>query len=336
MKILLGNYRLTDLGGTEMWTRTMFDALSSEHDVQVVSVLGNTIWPDMPAYDPSTTYDLAIINHGETVRHLRKARVRRLIMVMHGVLPALEWPVFGADRYVAVTEEVRSFVPVKASVIPNPIDIERFRTDIVPSEKLSKVVMMSNYETQAFRLMRDACQKLRVELRTAGYASGGGTAFRPEELIEWADLVVGVGRVALEGMAAGRNVYSLGQTGDGGMITESNIDQLARTNFKGAPQHSWPTPQELADYLSNDYDPQRNLLPYVRQRHDPSTVVEQFLDLATSIPPHTRLLNKVLRRGPEAFMSARAMTLADPFLREAQKRVPVDGRPGVLSKNLDL
>lgn len=206
MKILLGNYRLTDLGGTEMWTRTMFDALSSEHDVHVVSVLGNTLWPDMPANDPSTPYDLAIINHGETVRHLRKARARRLIMVMHGVLPALEWPVFGADRYVAVTEEVRSFVPIKASVIPNPIDIDRFRTDTAPSEKISRVVMMSNYETQAFRLLRDACQELGVELRTPGYASGGGTSFRPEELIEWADLVVGVGRVALEGMAAGRNV----------------------------------------------------------------------------------------------------------------------------------
>lgn len=334
MKILLGTYRLEDLGGTEMWTRTMFDALALNHDVHVASVLRNSLWPDMPAYDPGSTYDLAIVNHGETLRHLRKAQVRKMIMVIHGVIPALEWPIFGADRYVAISEEVRSFVPVKSTVIPNPIDTQRFRTANAPSERLTKVAMMSNYETQAFRLMRDACQHLGIQFRTAGYASGGGPSVRPEELLEWADVVVGVGRVALEGMAAGRNVYSLGQTGDGGMITESNIDHLARTNFKGAPQHSWPTARELAEGLRSSYDPRRDLRPYVLQHHDPGTVAQQFLNLAERVHTTTRVFNKMLRHGPEAIMSPRAMTLADPFLREAQKPVPIDGRPGVLNKNI--
>lgn len=167
MRILLATHHLVTLGGTEMWTRVMFD-LSREHEVDVYSVVSNTLWPEMPTFDPTTHYDLALINHNRTMLALRRARIHSRIMVLHGIRPSLEWPVLGADAYVSVAEDVRQFVPVPSVVIGNPIEIHRFKPRRPLSEQLRRVAFLSNYESPA---SKTPCRSLRT--RRTGPTHGG-------------------------------------------------------------------------------------------------------------------------------------------------------------------
>lgn len=330
MRILLGTYSLRRRGGTEMWTKTMYDQLALDHEVDVATVQGNSLWPELPRFKPRRTYDLAIVNHNLTIRRLRHARVRRVIMVSHGIVPWLEWPVLGADAYVSVSAEVQQFLPIQSTVILNPIDTQTFAPSRAISSQPGRVAMLSNYTTPAFRLLHEACEELGAEIRTAGDELGGGSDPNPAELMNWADLVVGVGRVALEGMATGRNVFSLGPTGAGGMITPDNVERFADSNFKPQSAGSWLTTKELAADIQTGYDAGRDLRQYVIDHHSPPKIAHQFLELAESLSRRRRIATRAVRLGPKSLMSARTMTLIDPFLREIQGRRSSDGRPGVL------
>lgn len=330
MRILQGTYRLLDRGGTEMWTRVMHDALSAAHEVHVYTQIGNTLFPDMTEYDPRTRYDLAIINHNETMRGLRKAHADRIIMNIHGTKPALEWPVLGADAYVAVSEWEKAFIPVHSTVIPNPIDTERFSEGSPIAPTLQRVAMLSNYSTPAGEIAAEACRLLGVEIRMGGWTSGRGTTAEPEKLMAWADLVVGVNRTALEALSCGRNVYLMGLWGSGGMVTAENFDELGRTNWSGAERGTWPTPQAMASELMAGYDPERNLRSRILANHHPDIIAQRYLELAASISPVRHFTTAVIRRMPSQMMSAAAMSFLDPLMRELSGRRPIDGRPGVL------
>lgn len=331
MRILIGTHHLERLGGTEMWTRVMYDALSKDHRVDVFARTANTIFPDMHPYDAHARYDLALINHNQTMRALRHVRASKVIVTVHGTTPPLEWPVFGADAYVSVSEWERDFIPLPSTVIRNPIETWRFAPDHPPAEILTRVAMMTNYGGPARKILSEACEILGVELRTAGMVSSSGETKRPEQLMNWADLVVGVNRTALEAMSSGRNVYLLGQWGAGGMVTPDNVETLGKANWSGAQRGDWPTPRDLAVEIGNSYDPRRTLRPYVLAHHDPDLIAEQYLELARSIGTVRRLAGAVIRHGPTVLTTSRLMTVADPLLREARGRRAIDGRPGVLT-----
>ncbi|WP_203568010.1 glycosyltransferase family protein [Aestuariimicrobium ganziense] len=276
-------------------------------------------------------YDLAIVNHNETMRSLRRAAVRSRIMVIHGVVPALEWPVLGADAYVSVSEYVASFVPVRSTVIGNPIDVDHFVPTGAVNSTLTRVAMVSNHESPATEILQEACSRLGVELDLVGLNTKLGPTSDPKSAMDAADLVVGVGRTALEAMACGRNVYCMGPRGADGMITWGNVDELARWNFNGAKSGALPTAGRLAAGLAAGYDPSRSLRGYVVAHHAPGVVAQQYLDLAESVGWRQRVFPALARRGPKALMSPRMMTALDPLLREWQGRTARDGRPGVLS-----
>ena len=87
----------------------MFDELSKEHEVDVYAANGNTVFPDMPPFDPNVFYDRGILNHAACLTFLRKrASIGRTIFTSHGVIPGAEKPVDGADVYVSVSEEVQA------------------------------------------------------------------------------------------------------------------------------------------------------------------------------------------------------------------------------------
>lgn len=331
MRILIGTHHLARLGGTEMWTRVMYDALSLHNRVDVFARTTNSIFPDMTPYDPRARYDLALINHNQTMRALRHMRAARVIMTIHGTTPPLEWPVFGADAYVSVSEWERDFIPLPSTVIRNPIETWRFAPTRRPSQRLRRVAMMTNYGGPAHRILREACEILGVELRSAGLVSPDGTTAMPEALMNWADLVVGVGRTALEAMSCGRNVFLLGQWGAGGMVTPENVRGLGHVNWSGAQRGDWPTPVQLADEIAMGYDPKRDLRPYVLEHHAPHLIAGQYLAIGAAITRRRRAVTSLIRRGPRPLTTARFMTVADPVLRELRGRRSADGRPGVLA-----
>ena len=107
-------------------------------------------------------------------------------------------------------------------------------------------------------------------------------------IVMYADIIVGVGRVALEGMACGKPVViagtSVGPYGGnyGGIVTELTVDELSTHNFSGRNSHDTTSPEKIANdciQLLND-ERYRSILgrfgrEYVERQHDMKEVIQK-------------------------------------------------------------
>jgi glycosyltransferase involved in cell wall biosynthesis len=67
------------------------------------------------------------------------------------------------------------------------------------------------------------------------------------KIMSSADVVISVGRSALEAMACGKPVIIAGKTGFGGILTENNITQLKMYNFSGRNSSERTTSTRIAE-----------------------------------------------------------------------------------------
>jgi hypothetical protein len=175
------------------------------------------------------------------------------------VYPELEQPVLGADRYVAVSEEVQEHVRLlgfDASVISNPVDCVRFAPTEPASPQIRSVLSLCQGE-EAGRLVADLCASNGFSLLTTGEH---GRVFDVEELMRQADVVVGLGRTVLEAMACGRAALVLDSRPYtpylmDGIVVAGTADEMMRCNFSGR-RYQRPVTQEsvaaeLADYAAD-------------------------------------------------------------------------------------
>jgi hypothetical protein len=116
-----------------------------------------------------------------------------------------------------------------------PIDLWRYgaRRPSVPPPR--RVLLLSNVlkETRV-ETLRLACRRAGLELVRTGI-SGGVEAItaRPERAIAECDIVVSMGRGALESMACSRPVYVLGPVGSDGWVTHDSYPALEADGFTG-------------------------------------------------------------------------------------------------------
>lgn len=278
----------------------MHAALSQDHEVHVHSHR-----PGLPEgytpFSPSITYDLAMINHGACLLDLKTARIGTRIFTSHGIVPAEEWPRMGADAYVAVSELVASHIPWTSTIIRNPIDTQRFN-DLHPvNEMVQRAVFLSNRQGRARPIIEEACRLAGVELTVIG----GDTAVSdPETAINQADVVFGIGRSALEGLACGRRVIAFDHLGCKGLVTPSNLDWMRQDNFAGYVGSRWPRPQEIAEMLTSA-EP-LSLRHRIIEDHSPGAVAAAYLALADKASRRMRILSGAVRRGPALLSSSRA------------------------------
>lgn len=73
-------------------------------------------------------------------------------------------------------------------------------------------------------------------------------AFR---LLKKADIVMGVGRSAFEGMAYAKPTIVVGANGFAGVVSEENVDEIGYYNFSGRNQRVVVSPKLLAEALTN-------------------------------------------------------------------------------------
>lgn len=125
-----------------------------------------------------------------------------VIQIVQGVVPA-ERPIPGMDGYVAIsntTAELARAMGGCAGIIPNGIDVERFCPKRHLNSELVAVLSLCQGDDS---ILREACAKMGVR-----YVRPEGRVWEIEDLMQEADLVVGVGRTLLDAMACGRCVLS--------------------------------------------------------------------------------------------------------------------------------
>ena len=250
-------------GGSSRFFKVVIDTLRD---------MGHTvIATNKPEKYVNEPFDLIICSHR---LNKIKANPAKKIFISHGLVQD-EHMTPGADRYVAVSEEVKKFnkenFRFDSDVIRQPIPIGE-RT--APGKELRKILIIRREvpKHDPFNFL-----KQKYDVRVSDLS-------KPiEDQIKWADLCITLGRGALESMAHGKpvliadNRHYIGAFGDG-YVSDNNINEIARCNFSGRRfKHSvtmeW-IEGELAKYNPDD---SRFLWEYVHQKHDPEKIVGSYL-----------------------------------------------------------
>lgn len=279
MRILLSNHSLFKLGGSETWLRTMYNELVTRgHTVHVFTPI-HQLWPDIPDYEPTGHYDLALINHSQCLEVLKDGNIDRIIFTSHGIIPQPEWPTEGADVYVSVSEETQASnlnrFQVKSVVIRNPINTALFKPIRPTADKLKRILFLSNYGWTVMETLGEGTAEF--EFQNIG---GEHRVEHIEHYINWADLIVGLGRSAYEGMSCARNVIVYDYMGADGIITPETIFQYREKNCSGRTNRIKYTVDEFREELGK-YDPEHGpaLRDYILEHNNVEKIADQYLSL---------------------------------------------------------
>lgn len=208
--ILVANHHLHKPGGTETYTYSIIEELVGRgHQVEYFTFCRGEIAGRIEdnfgvSYMRRRRYDLILASHNTCVDYLFNKGF--LMQTCHGIFPELEQPSPNADAYVTISAEVRDHLKKSgygSKVILNGINLERYNSIIPVKESLRCVLSLCHSEA-AHNLLRTACDKIGAKLLVLDKYKN--PVWRVAQVINEADLVVGVGRSAYEAMACGRPV----------------------------------------------------------------------------------------------------------------------------------
>ncbi len=284
------NHFLYRPGGSEQWTYTVAGELMRRgHSVEIMARVPGLFAErfQCPVVTAATDrYDLALVNHNSCLDEAA-AHSDRVIMTCHGVIPDLEQPAAGAQRYVAVSDEVRDHMRsagFDATVIRNPIDCELFSPKRPIRPTLRRVLSLCQGE-EATAAAEAACKSLDVEF----LAIRGARVYGIAELLQEVDLVVGLGRTAMEAMACGRNVLVMDSREYStplmdGIVDSDRIAVFMRSNFSGRAMRIVPTPEGVREELLR-YSPELGAVgrEFALAELELSQQVDKYLELADEV-----------------------------------------------------
>jgi len=293
MRVLVCNHHLRRYGGSETFTFALAREVARRgHEVDVFALKRGDVSRRTSEFardvrNPRRRYDLILASHATCMGHLRKRGVTGfLIQTCHGIFSDMEAPVPGADRYVAVSEEVQDHLRGKgfpAEVIRNGIDCDRFRPREPVNPRLERVLSLCQGE-EANQLLAAACAEMGLRFTAMNKFRDG--IWDIEDRINDADLVVSLGRGAYEAMACARAVLVLdsrsysGCLADG-LVTPENVEQLLYTNLSGRTRRMVPGPEDVRRFFS-EYDPGHGprLRAFVESRLNVVEQADRYLSLA--------------------------------------------------------
>ena len=251
MRIVLATEELAAIGGSQTYLVTVGEQLSRlGHDVLLAAnvraemtriaearglrVLAPEALPDVCdavlAQDAPAAYELAA----------RYPAARRLY-VAHSTEAALQLPpqepgviasvVALNDRVAAHLAGLGHAPPVHR--LRQPVDLARFgRLADRPGDRIRTVVAFGNVQGgEALRRLRNVVEGRGSALSVVGRQ--GEVSEDPDIELSRADVVAGIGRCALEGMAARRAVYVTGPVGTDGWITPKSYAAIEADGFSG-------------------------------------------------------------------------------------------------------
>jgi hypothetical protein len=253
MRILLANQPWDAFGGSETYLLTIAPHLQRlGHEVELYAPAEGRqadaarergLAVVTAASELPQARDVVVTQHAESAyamaeRYPEAARV----YVAHSLLFAPQRPPEAGvcHAVVAMNNGVKRFCEALAHGpevvrMTQPIDISRFNGRGGPGQRPRRVLLLGNHwlgpENRNHRIVAEACESLGLELDHVGV--GGRVSSAPELDIARADVVVGIGRCVLEGMAAARPAYVFGDRGGDGWITPENYEALEAKAFAG-------------------------------------------------------------------------------------------------------
>lgn len=325
LKILLGNNTLSLLAGSETWTQTLALELKSKgHDVHCYSselgaisdnlenagircfkeieVGGIKKFSFVLEEKVSHDYDVIIANHFHVVDRLRNLFPKTpIISTIHGIIHEMdggfwapEHPALhsGVQQFISVSEEVRDKnwldYNLASLVVRNFIDIKRFK-DLRPVSigKPKQFLINSNYthkDDPATLVIKEVASHFGAKLGAIGM-----NFVQTDDVtkpIGDADVVFGMGRSVLEGVAAGRLGIVHGRWGTGGPIVESKLEELRYCNFSGRnSKDHLATKEELIKMIEEFYHPTHLDWgkKYIAENHNSVLIADEYVSIARGL-----------------------------------------------------
>ncbi|OQX91398.1 MAG: hypothetical protein B6D58_08290 [candidate division Zixibacteria bacterium 4484_95] len=235
------------------------------------------------------------------------------------------WLIFVAEEFKDQALHLFMGNPKEVLVIPNRVDLEMFRPGLVYDrfvEKIQlpkkgwKIAFMSRIDSWKINSLRYAVDAAEI-LNSRGYdvklviAGDGplmeklrkyvddvnekvgieivrliGAIVETPEFLSWADIVLGIGRCAWEGMATGKPTLVVGENGFAGTVEPANFNKLSYHNFAGRNQKTPVSPVLLANEIErimNDESLYDELSNYARacaiEHYDYKAGVEKMEEL---------------------------------------------------------
>lgn len=270
-KILIGTYYMNKPQGTQTWVYTLASVLKRMgHDPTVMTFRGGYVGDTLRSQyhmpvkhiEPvEEKFDFTICNHGPVVSHMKQYRKNTgpIVCFIHGIHPAKEQPVEGADYYVAISREVQDYVMGRgfkvSAVVPNFVDTTMFYCYRRPAPEPKTLFYLSWYRRLGGMLKR-VCERKR--LRFMELPEEPVTMFIADKLCE-ADIVVSLGRGVCEAMAAGRVVFVgdhstvIGSPMGDGLLLPGCGEQSLSYNFNGKG-FKMPLTEEFIESELDKYD----------------------------------------------------------------------------------
>ncbi len=302
MKILISTVSLSTYAGTDLYTASLGRHLFGlGHEVTIYSPLLGEISSKIKSSTSikitdnleeikEEKFDVLHMQHNVNAWMLRAYFPDTpAIMAVHGILPDFEQPPrmdLGIFKYLVVSEGVREHlvknhdIPTsKIEVLNNWVDTKRFRKKAEINEKPKKLLVLSNHMAKEHeKIYLEECKKRDIEMIHVGLPEN--PVKDVEKYINMVDVVVTVGRGAMESMACGRNVIVSDINGIDGMVTPDTFNELMKNNFSGHRYHREVTKKAFAqelDKYSSEYS--EWLIKAVQERFSPDFIIGEIVEI---------------------------------------------------------
>ena len=249
MRVLFSSQNFDGFGGTETYIVAVASAVQKHgHEVAIYSPRRGAMAeharglgvPVLARHQIRADIDLAIANDAATAAEMAADLPDAVrLFVAHSAQFVLQWPPLQAGTshaVVVLNDRVGKMVEARAWHAPilrlrQPIELDRF-WNLGSVRRTPKVALVnSNYVSgERARMLEAAVTGAGLELRWLGLAN---PTAGPEALIAEADAVIGVGRSAMEGMAAGRPALIHGVSGGDGWVTAGRYPGMESDGFSG-------------------------------------------------------------------------------------------------------
>lgn len=190
------------------------------------------------------SFDVAHVQHNACLVDVRAIfPTLPLLFSSLGVRPFLEQPVpfdLCVSRFLAISEEVaanlvqQGIQKHRIHIVRNLVSERRFSPSSPIREKPQRILVLSyKMDERRKHLLRDAAVRIGASICFAGSTGDAISQDRLGMLINEVDVVVSLGRGAVEAMLCGRVPLVFDIHGGDGLVTPGNFHEISTSNFSG-------------------------------------------------------------------------------------------------------